>query len=194
MLARVEDSTTLANEDVTGNHEFVCFVPALAPCVHARVAWDVPENFFTPNRFPGDPPWLETVPPARFVAVRTEPKPNGIRTRSAVNSIVCRSHGYCQRTCGLEWVSEEFCTTPKALEGHGARLLSGRGDDKDKRQDGPAAGTVKTLGLYKPISKSYLDAISHRRRFDYSLHQTTIVRPYSLPYYTSHHGSSCHFR
>ena len=34
-----------------------------------------PENFLTPNRFPGEPPWLWTVPPARFVAVRTEPTP-----------------------------------------------------------------------------------------------------------------------
>ena len=28
-----------------------------------------------PNRLPGDPPWLWTVPPARFVAVRIDPTP-----------------------------------------------------------------------------------------------------------------------
>jgi hypothetical protein len=32
-----------------------------------------PENFFTPRRFPGEPPWLRTEPPARLVAVRMEP-------------------------------------------------------------------------------------------------------------------------
>jgi hypothetical protein len=35
----------------------------------------LPENFFSPRRFPGEPPWLRTVPPARFVAVRTDPGP-----------------------------------------------------------------------------------------------------------------------
>ena len=63
-----------------------------------------------------------------------------------------------------------------------------------KRLRRSSSGTLKTLGLYKPISKSYLDAISHRRRFDYSLHQTTIVRPHSFSYFTFRHGSSCHFR
>ena len=28
-----------------------------------------------PRRLPGEPPWLWTVPPARFVAVRTDPTP-----------------------------------------------------------------------------------------------------------------------
>ena len=36
---------------------------------------DGPENFLIPNRFPGDPPWFLTVPPARFVAVLTDPRP-----------------------------------------------------------------------------------------------------------------------
>ena len=34
-----------------------------------------PENFLIPKRFPGDPPWFLTVPPARFVAVLTDPRP-----------------------------------------------------------------------------------------------------------------------
>ena len=34
-----------------------------------------PENFLIPSRFPGDPPWFLTVPPARFVAVLTDPRP-----------------------------------------------------------------------------------------------------------------------
>lgn len=34
-----------------------------------------PENFFIPKRFPGDPPWFLTVPPARLVAVLTDPRP-----------------------------------------------------------------------------------------------------------------------
>ncbi len=33
----------------------------------------IPENFFKPRRFPGEPPWLFTVPPARFVAFRIAP-------------------------------------------------------------------------------------------------------------------------
>lgn len=33
----------------------------------------IPENFLRPKRFPGEPPWLWTVPPARFVAVRMAP-------------------------------------------------------------------------------------------------------------------------
>ena len=33
----------------------------------------LPENFLTPKRLPGEPPWLWTVPPARFVAVRIAP-------------------------------------------------------------------------------------------------------------------------
>jgi hypothetical protein len=36
----------------------------------------LPENFFNPSRLPGEPPWLRTLPPARFVAVRTEPRPD----------------------------------------------------------------------------------------------------------------------
>lgn len=35
----------------------------------------IPENFLTPSRLPGDPPWLDIVPPARLVAVRTAPTP-----------------------------------------------------------------------------------------------------------------------
>jgi len=38
---------------------------------------DVPENFLTPRRLPGDPPWLWTVPPALFVAVRIAPPAAG---------------------------------------------------------------------------------------------------------------------
>jgi hypothetical protein len=34
-----------------------------------------PENFLIPNRFPGEPPWFLTVPPARFVAVLADPRP-----------------------------------------------------------------------------------------------------------------------
>ena len=36
---------------------------------------DEPENFLIPNRFPGEPPWFLTVPPARLVAVLTDPRP-----------------------------------------------------------------------------------------------------------------------
>ena len=36
---------------------------------------ELPENFLIPNRFPGEPPWLRIVPPARLVAVRTWPSP-----------------------------------------------------------------------------------------------------------------------
>ena len=44
---------------------------------HSRRAkeGDGPENFLIPNRFPGDPPWFLTVPPARLVAVLTDPRP-----------------------------------------------------------------------------------------------------------------------
>ena len=92
VLAGVEDGPALADEDVSGDHVFVCggardtmrtACGVSSSTAAATGRWgggeggsaDAPENFLTPSRLPGEPPWLLTVPPARFVAVLTLPRP-----------------------------------------------------------------------------------------------------------------------
>jgi hypothetical protein len=78
MLARVELRSTLTNNDVPRNDMLVCAAwPFSKPVLPCKNKVDGPENFFIPNRFPGEPPWFLTVPPARFVAVLTDPRPSG---------------------------------------------------------------------------------------------------------------------
>lgn len=73
ILAWVKKCSALSDYDVARYDRLVYNNMALNdvrvlmwPCI-------LPENFLTPRRFPGDPPWLCTVPPARFVAVLMEP-------------------------------------------------------------------------------------------------------------------------
>ena len=77
MLAWVKLRSTLADNDVPWDYMLVCIVWSVnKPQSSSReVEDDRPENFLIPNRFPGDPPWFLTVPPARFVAVRIDPNP-----------------------------------------------------------------------------------------------------------------------
>lgn len=77
VLPRVELGATLAHEDVAWYDVLIWKALLLARCAGNEAEWasHIPENFLTPNRLPGEPPWLETVPPARFVAVRTDPSP-----------------------------------------------------------------------------------------------------------------------
>ena len=80
-MARVEDRPALAHEDVAWYDVLIWrFLLSARVCVErggvgTAETGHTPENFLTPSRFPGEPPWLETVPPARFVAVRTDPSP-----------------------------------------------------------------------------------------------------------------------
>ena len=74
MLARVELRSTLADNDVAWDDMLVCIASVSNRGLRVRED-DGPENFLIPNRFPGDPPWFLTVPPARFVAVLTDPRP-----------------------------------------------------------------------------------------------------------------------
>ena len=60
----------------------------------------IPENFLTPRRFPGEWPWLRTVPPARFVAVLTEPSPNR-QYRSTKWRLIAQKVAH---TCCREWI------------------------------------------------------------------------------------------
>jgi hypothetical protein len=51
-------------------------------------AWS--ENFLTPSLRPAEPPWFFTVPPARLVAVRIEPRTEqGLTNREYKGYSVC---------------------------------------------------------------------------------------------------------
>jgi hypothetical protein len=72
MLPGMKRGASLANNDVTRNDSLVC--RRSVRVVRGQTSKEhAPENFFKPRRLPGEPPWLRTVPPARFVAVRTAP-------------------------------------------------------------------------------------------------------------------------
>ena len=64
-----------------------------------------PENFFIPSRFPGEPPWFLTVPPARFVAVLTDPRPLVPKSESWQQGTKT-SHltGRGEWTRGIDWL------------------------------------------------------------------------------------------
>lgn len=72
---------------------------------------DAPENFLRPRRLPGDPPWFRTVPPARLVAVRTEPSGKGRQK----NRMLTRKHS---RTKQRKWTSYCFTAPSKKRKGH----------------------------------------------------------------------------
>lgn len=73
VLSWMENGTPLSNDDVSGNHILI-WMEIAQPVVPDNAIPDSPENFLTPKRLPGEPPWLRTVPPARLVAVRIAPK------------------------------------------------------------------------------------------------------------------------
>lgn len=77
MLSRVELGASLPNNDVSWNYKLVwrSNTALTVDFNYRRNSGSKPENFFTPRRFPGECPWLRTVPPARLVAVLTEPTP-----------------------------------------------------------------------------------------------------------------------
>ena len=50
-------------------------VSGYEPAVAEHSVVNAPENFFTPSRFPGEPPLLFVLPAARLVALRTAPRP-----------------------------------------------------------------------------------------------------------------------
>ena len=77
MLAWVKLCSTLADNDVPRDNMLVCVVWSVSKPRSSREKKEEhgPENFFIPKRFPGDPPWFLTVPPARLVAVLTDPRP-----------------------------------------------------------------------------------------------------------------------
>ena len=81
-------------------------VSGYEPAVAEHSVVNAPENFFTPKRLPGEPPWLLTEPPARFVAVRTLPRP----VRGEVRSRRGPSEAYVVvRTSRFERISERIC-------------------------------------------------------------------------------------
>lgn len=72
MLSWMEYCAALSDDDVSGYNVLICGGGGQLEVV-VRTIPNQPENFLTPSRLPGDPPWLWTVPPARFVAARTAP-------------------------------------------------------------------------------------------------------------------------
>ena len=73
VVSGMEEGAALADDDVARNYILVCARRSDVGYTGERVY--TPENFLIPKRFPGEPPWLRTLPPARFVAVRTAPRP-----------------------------------------------------------------------------------------------------------------------
>ena len=53
MLSWVEKRAALPDNNVARNHVLVCCVEYAWT---AKEKWNVPENFLTPKRLPGDPP------------------------------------------------------------------------------------------------------------------------------------------
>ena len=74
VLARVEQRATLPYNNVARYHVLVCVATRQGQLCVPQTIGHTPENFLTPRRFPGEPPWLWTVPPARLVDVRIAPE------------------------------------------------------------------------------------------------------------------------
>ena len=123
MLARVKLRSTLTNNDVPRNNMLVCMMRSVSGPVLSREnkEEDRPENFFIPNRFPGDPPWFLTVPPARFVAVLTDPRPLSMTVSHHGKEWTSHLTGGGERTRGRG----QLQATPEVKPSHFLCILRG---------------------------------------------------------------------